>query len=186
MQVTWVARSGYTWPDSTTPDQAKSIGPIWSSWHAWRACHSDNVVCDDIGQARALLQRAFQAVCNFYLPRRFYQQLERPSGVRWYDGEYQQQTECIEEIIAMHLASSQSDLVLLLGFDFATRETTGDAMADHRMRNQMGLMRQVIASASDTQWVALDHDAAFDPAFTALDNLSQDRLNIVFEQLSID
>lgn len=176
MDMAWVLSSQSRFPSDIGIDNVKQIGPIWSSWRSWRDNHSDNVVCDDVGQARVLLQRAFQAVCNFYLPRRLYQDLARPQGVRWYDGEFQLDTASIEDVIAMHLASSQNDVILLYGFDFSIMNSTGDAVQDHRIRNQRGLYRQIISDATNTQWVVIDHDKAFDPAFAGLANLMQDTM----------
>ena len=103
VKISWIVAHNYQWPHDINVDDVKKVGPVWSSWRAWRACHSDNVVCDDLGHAKTLLARAFQSVCNLYLPRRLYQDLSRPYGTRWYDGHYTEDTINIEDIIAMQL-----------------------------------------------------------------------------------
>lgn len=176
MKISWIAAHNYQWPQHVSVDDVKKIGPVWSSWRAWRTCHSDNVVCDDFGHAKTLLARAFHSVCNLYLPRRLYQDLSRPHGMRWYDGHYTEDTISIEDIIAMHLCSVDSDIVFVLGFDFAPIVPSGDALHDHRVKNQKGLVRQVIMDNPQVQWVVLDHEPEFDTAFQNLDNVLQDVL----------
>lgn len=177
MKISWIVSHAYTWPSGVDTEDIKNIGSVWSSWRAWRSCHSDNVVCDDLGHARTLLARAFQAVCNLHLPRRLYQDLTRPQGVRWYDGQYHEQVICIDDIISMHLGAQQSDVILLAGFDFGRSVSTGDAVQDHMMRNQKGLARQVILDNPMIQWVALDHAPELDPAFRDIANLTCDSID---------
>ena len=86
MNIAWIVSSDYSLDPNIDIDDIKSVGPIWGSWRAWRSCAVDNVICDDASKAKELLARAFQAVCNFYLPRRHYQVLNRPQGAQWYDG----------------------------------------------------------------------------------------------------
>jgi hypothetical protein len=86
--------------------QIKSVGPVWGSWQTWRGCNTDNVICHQQQKSRELLDRAFQAVCNFYVPRSLYEPLGRPVGVRFYDGDFDQELDHIEDIVAMHLASA--------------------------------------------------------------------------------
>lgn len=176
MKISWIVSYTHVWPADVGIEDIKNVGPIWSSWRAWRACHSDNVVCDDLGHARTLLVRAFQAVCNLHLPRRLYQDLTRPQGVRWYDGAYQEQVLCIDDIIAMHLSAQQSDVILLAGFDFGRSLSSGDAVQDHMTRNQKGLARQVILNNPLVQWVVLDHEPELDPAFVDITNLTCDSI----------
>ena len=183
MNIGWVASSTYAWPGSVSLDRVKAIGPVWSSWKAWRSCHSDNVICDDLGHAKTLLKRAFQSVCNFYLPRRLYQDLNRPQSVRWYDGDFKQQTNHIEDVIALHLSAQHNDIILLVGFDFSTCWSDGDPLQDHRSRNQLGLYRQIMIDNPELQWVVLDHDADLDKAFGSIDNLTKDSLQNVFNLL---
>ena len=184
MRISWIASHTHAWPVDVNIDDIKNVGPIWSSWRAWRACHSDNVVCDDLGHARALLARAFQAVCNLHLPRRLYQDLTRPQGVRWYDGAYQEQVQCIDDIIAMHLSAQHSDVILLTGFDFGRSTVSGDAVQDHMTRNQKGLARQVILDNPLVQWVVLDHAPELDPAFADIANFTRDSMQNALKLLT--
>jgi hypothetical protein len=184
MNISWIVSSTYVFPNDIDINKVKAIGPIWGSWRSWKYCHTDNVVCDDFGQAQVLCKRAMQAVCNLYLPRRLYQDLMRPQGVRWYDGEFSQEVNSIEDIISMHLAAPQNDIILLVGFDLATPSASGDTMSDHRLRNQLGLTRQIIADNLQTQWVVIDHVQKFDPAFGSMKNIMPDSMTNIFKLLN--
>jgi hypothetical protein len=183
MRINSVYASSYTPGATLSPTKIKDIGPTWGSWKTWQSCDTDNVVCHDLARARALLKRALQSVCNFYVPEILYQDLDRPMGVRWYQGDFRENCHDIEDIIAMHLSSAQSDLVLLLGFDLTIPGMIEDRLEQHRVRNRMGLLRSCIQNNSSVQWVLVDHPATPDKAFAALPNLTCDSASNVLQLL---
>ena len=184
MRITSVYAASYRPGAVLTPVKIKDIGSTWGSWRTWQSCDTDNVICHDLSRARELLKRALQAVCNFHAPQALYQDLERAQGVRWYQGEFREDCADIEDIIAMHLAAAQSDVVLLLGFDVSTPGVITDRLEQHRVRNRLGLLRGCIQNNSAVQWVLVDHAAAPDPAFMALSNLTRDSAENVLQLLS--
>jgi hypothetical protein len=184
MRVNVVYASGYQLPDLIQPDTIKNIGPTWGSWTTWTKCATDNVICHDLVKARELLRRSVQSACNFYLPQKFYQPVQRPEGIHFYQGDFQQETLELEDIIAMHLASGSADLVLLLGFDLAKPQPIDDRYQRHRVTNRLGLIRQCMMSCDQIQWVLVDHDAELDPAFQNLPNLSCDKMPNVLHLLT--
>lgn len=161
----------------------KNIGPVWSSFRAWRACVSDNVVCHDSRHTQDLLRREFQKSCNFYIPVSHYQDLGRPTGVKLYEGDYLQEVQDIEDVICLHLAASVSDIVLMMGFDLRKPEAMEDRLQAHRLRNRLGLIRRVIADNAEVQWVLIDHPGEPDEAYLALPNLTQDNMHSVINLL---
>ena len=176
MRVNWVIASDYQMDPTVDPDSLKLVGPIWGSWRTWRGCSTDNVICYDFSKSRELLDRAFQAVCNFYVPRKFYQDLGRPLGVKLYDGEFNQETEFSEDVISMHLAASVSDIILLLGFDFGKIKIPEDRSQKHKIINRHGLIRSIIAADDRIQWVAVNHPAELDESYQSLSNLTCDTM----------
>ena len=176
MRVNWVVASGHQLDPTLDPDQLKLVGPIWGSWRTWRSCSTDNVICNDFAKARELLDRAFQAVCNFYVPEKFYQNLGRPIGLKLYDGEFNQEIDFLEDIIAMHLAASMSDIVLLLGFDFSEIRPVDDKLQQHRNTNRLGLIHSAITADDRIQWVSVDHPAKMDKRYQNLPNLTCDTM----------
>ena len=176
MRVNWVIASGYQLDPALDPDQLKLVGPIWGSWHTWRSCSTDNVICNDFSKSRELLDRAFQAVCNFYVPRKFYQDLGRPIGLKLYDGEFGQDIDHLEDIVAMHLAASVSDIVLLLGFDFGEIQLPENQLKKHKNINRHRLIRSIIAADDRIQWVAVDHPSELDKSYQNLPNLTCDTM----------
>ena len=184
MRISWVYAEGYSLDPSVDVDAVKQIGSTWGGWRTWRPCSTDNVVCHDLNKARELLQRAFQAVCNFYLPKKHYEQLSRPMGIKLYDGDFNQEVDGIEDIIAMHLAVQQSDIVLLLGFDFSAPVLPeDDRFQKHKILNRHGLIRSAISSNVQTQWVLVDHPEELDKAYQTLTNLTCDKMENVIQLL---
>ena len=86
-----------------------------------------------------------------------------------------------EEIVAMHLASTQFDIVLLLGFDFSNLAKNTDRLASHRAFNYQNLCLQTIIDNPTVQWVCVDHHNKLDKKFLDLDNLTLDSLDQVLK-----
>ena len=185
MRVNWVisaaASQRHDWQDY--PRQMKTIGPIWGSWRTWMDFGTDNAVCHDLDKSQELINRAFHAVCNFYVYRPHAARLSNARSIHLYDGDYDHGCQDIEDIVSLHLAANRSDMVLLLGFDFGRIVAQEDAQKQQLLVNQKGLMRGLI-SRSDAQWVAIDHDVAPDPAFTNLPNFTRDTMENVLRLLS--
>ena len=184
MRVNWIFGADWTPRSDIDMDRVRDIAPSWGSWRSWRACGTANVICHDPVQARKLLDRAFQAVCNFYLPRNQFLEVGRPTGVRLYDGEYLAETQDLEDIIAMHFVIPNSDIILLAGINLASPTMPPDPMAQHRLRNRMGLIRSAMANNAQIQWVLVDHSEYPDPAFLDLSNLTRDTMENVLKLLA--
>ena len=159
----------------------KKLGAFWGSWRTWRACQTDNVLCHDQVKAAELIQREFQNLCNFYIPDSTHANLDRPIGVKVYGGEFVHDVSHQEEIVAMHLAASVSDIVLLLGFDFSESSKQDDRLLEHRLNNYRGLIKQAIVDNNQVQWVVLDHPLDFRNDLLELPNLTKDFLVNILE-----
>jgi hypothetical protein len=122
MKISWVLSDRVELDPTVDIDKLKNIGAFWGSWRTWRAYQTDNVLCNDFNKADELLKRAFHAVCNLYIPNTHYATLNRPTGVKLYEGKFLHDVDHQEEIVALHLAASVTDIVLLLGFDFSEQE----------------------------------------------------------------
>jgi hypothetical protein len=175
MRISWAVASDYQLDPTVSVEQVKSVGPIWGSWQTWRGCSTDNVICHQQKKARELLDRAFQAVCNFHIPRSLYESLGRPVGIRLYDGDFNQELDGIEDIVAMHLAAADSDIVLLLGFNWVLPKNTEDRFERHKITNRHGLIRGAITGNDRVQWVAIDC-VDLDKSYQNISNLTCDSL----------
>jgi hypothetical protein len=183
VRVNWVVSSTYQLDPTADPEKLKLVGPIWGSWRTWRSCSTDNVVCYDFAKSRELIDRAFQAVCNFYVPRKYYQDLGRPVGLKLYDGEFAHDIDFPEDIITLHLTAASSDIVLLLGFDFGEIPMPDDRYQKHRLQNQHGLSRSVISSHDNVQWVLIDHAGELDKSYQNIPNLTCDKMENALQLL---
>ena len=182
VKISWVAASDYQLDPTVDVEQMKSVGPIWGSWRTWRTCNTDNVICHEQAKSRELLDRAFQAVCNFYVPRSLYESLGRPLGIRLYDGNFDGEVDHIEDVVALHLAGAESDIVLMLGFYWKLAEKIEDRFERHKITNRHGLIRSIIAARDRTQWVAIDC-SELDKSYQNLANLTCDSLENALQLL---
>jgi len=183
MKINWVFADGYQIDPTVNIDSIKSIGPTWGSWKTWRGCSTDNVICHDVTKAHELIQRAFQAVCNFYVPKDYYQSIGRPMGVKLYEGSFTQEVDCPENVVALHLVSNISDIVLLAGFDLSEKEKDSDRFQEHKNFNYRALIHSIIVANPDTQWVLVDHPNSVDKSFKKLSNLTCDIMPNVLKLL---
>lgn len=184
MRINWVFSDTYQLDPVVDVEKIKSIGPTWGSWKTWRSCSTDNVICHDLVKSKELIKRAFQAVCNFYIPKKHYQELGRPVGVKLYDGDFEHDLDHSEDVIGMHLVSGISDIVILVGFNFGKIIPSEDRFENHKIVNYHGMIRSVVSSNNSVQWVVVDHDQEFDERYENLDNLTVDTLENTIEMLS--
>jgi hypothetical protein len=162
------------------PEQLKSLGPTWGSWRTWRTWNTDNVLCHDLGRARDLLQRAFQAVCNFYVPNRHFSALNRPTRVQVYEGDFPGEMDHPEDIVAMHLAAVSSDLILLLGYGLSAT-TSEDRFERHKHTNYLNAFRATLNTYPDVQFVLIDHSGDLEKSLLSITNLTCDKYETVLQ-----
>lgn len=181
MQVSWIISDTFSDP-TVEPETLKQIGGIWGSWRTWRAWRTDNVVCYDTSKAKELIKRAFQAVCNLYVPKSAYVELGRPSSVGLFEGDFPAEFDNTEEIIAMHLIAEQNDLVLLLGYNLCN-PVIEDVYEKHKRKNYLAAFASAVKMYPDTQWVVLDHSGDLADNLTELENITCDTYDNVLQLL---
>ena len=175
MNVNWVLADRTILDPLADVAAMKEIGSFWGSWRTWRSCATDNVVCHEMSKAQELIKRSFHTTCNFYMPNELFVSLDRPDGVNLYEGKFPDDVQP-EEIVAMHLAASVSDIVLLLGFDWQEQEKNPDKLTEHRAHVYRTMVKHVIEGNPEIQWVLVDHPGDVMKMLTNLPNLSQDTM----------
>jgi hypothetical protein len=178
-KISWVIADSIELDPTQDIDDLKKVGPFWGSWRTWRACQTDNVVCHDQVKVAELVQRNFQKQCNFYIPESVNASLDRPDGVRLYAGEFVHDVIRQEEIVAMHLSATTSDIVLLIGWDLSELTPDADLLSTNQARHYRNMVRQAFLTYDTIQWVIVDHPAAVDPNILNLDNVVVDTLATV-------
>lgn len=181
MRICVIIAQGYNDP-LISSDVLKDIGSTWGSWQTWRAWNTDNVICNDKAKARDLITRAFQAVCNMYIPKKFYVDLGRPIGVRLYEGEFPSEFDNAEDIVGMHLVAEHHDLVLLLGYDLASADSE-DKYKNHKNKNYISAFASAVKMYNQTQWVLVDFDQVPDN-LSDLENITCDSYENMLHLLS--
>lgn len=184
MRINWVFSSTWSPEPELDLELLYNIGPSWGSWKNWRACGTHNVICHDTARARALIERQFQTKCNLYVPQQHYALLGRPGQIQLYNGDFQEATLEIEDVVSVHLAAANSDIVLMTGFDLGDQDNFANTAEKVKWRNQMGLLSSAIRSAADVQFVLVDHAVDLAPAFAELSNLTCDKLQNVLQLLN--
>ncbi len=176
MKISWVVADGYQFDPTVDVDVIKNIGSIWGSWTTWRGCGTDNVICNSESKAQDLIERSFHKGCNFYIPNKTWTKLNQPSGVQSYGGEFAHEIQNTDDIIALHLASSTANIVLMMGFDLS--------LLDLSNQHYYGHVLSVIKQHPDTQWVLVDHNKTLDKNFQDLPNLTCDIFKNVLQLLA--
>lgn len=184
MKISWVVSDNIVLDPTLDITKIKDIGPIWGSWRTWRNCSTDNVICYDKEKAVDLLERQFQTLCNLYLPDSSYQFLNRPTGVKLFGGDFTQDISNKDELVALHLAASTSEIVLLLGFNWTLQPKLEDRLEEHKAYVRRQLLKHAISDNPNTQWVLIDHKLDLMPELSNISNLTQDTLKNVLSMLS--
>jgi hypothetical protein len=185
MNIQWVLADNLILDPTVDLDRMKRGGAFWGSWKTWRAYNTDNVICHDMNKAQELIKRSFQTTCNFYIPNSTYLALNRPSGVRLYEGDFMGNNVAHQdEIVAMNLAASISDVVLLLGFDFSETPPLSDKLEDVKAKHYRGLVHQAIKSKPDVQWILVDHKEEIRSELASLPNFGRDTFDNVLAILN--
>lgn len=179
MNISWVIADAAELDPTQAIEPLKRLGAFWGSWRTWRAYKTDNVICHDQTKAVELLQRQFQSHCNLYIPESVYNSLEQPSSVNIYAGDFVHDTDRQEEIVALHLAATTSDIVLLLGFDLTKLTPNPDKLLAHRAQHYRNLVRAAFTQYSNTQWVLVNHAGKLDRPISSCENVVTDNLENV-------
>ena len=184
MNINWVVATTTELDPSIDLDRIKSIGSIWGSWRTWRGCQTDNVICHNAVRAKELIDKDFNKVCNFYIAKTVYVALGEPDHVHAYGGDFNHDVAEQDDLVAMHLAASASDIVLLLGFDWQAKPMPTDAQQKLLQHNYVNLVREAVIGNGKTQWVLVDHDGPIMPKLAGLENLTKDSLENIFGMLT--
>lgn len=179
MNIQWVLADNVVLDPTIDLIALKNTGALWGSWKTWRAYNTDNVICHDSTKAAELIKKAFHATCNFYIPNSVYKELNQPLKVRLYEGDFMgHNVENRDELVAMFLAGSIAEIVLLLGFEWNSDDTNIQA------RNHNGLFLQAVKSRPDTQWILIDYPGELPKELSNLPNLDTDSFENVLSILT--
>lgn len=177
MNINWVITDNIVLDPTVNIAELKEIGPLWGSWKTWRACQTDNVICHELEKAKELINRQFYTKCNFFIPNANWVTLDRPEGVNLYEGKFLDDFQP-DEIVAMHLAASQSDIVLLLGFDLTEKPKNTDKLIEHRAQVYKTLVKHCIEKNPEVQWVLVDHLGDVMKFMSKIPNLTKDTMEM--------
>lgn len=187
MRINWIFATDVLFSPAVDLASLKKFGSFWGSWQTWRLCQTDNVICHDHDKAIELVEKKFHLVCNFHAPESCKKHLEGEGPIVYYNGEFNYETANQEEIVAMHLAAVNSDIILLYGFDWSPKDKLADPKAEYRVACSRNYIREIIRLNSTVQWVLIsDSNSLFDE-ISDLDNLSVDTFpNVQQLLLSLD
>lgn len=178
-KISWVLSDSVQLDPTQDIEELKTLGAFWGSWRTWRVCETDNVICHDQVKAAELIRRDFQNTCNFYVPDTVHVNLDRPSGVKIYAGEFSHNVIHQEELVAMHLAATTSDIVLMLGWDLSELKPDPDPLTANRERHHRNMVRQAFLTYDQIQWVIVDHPNDLDKNIATLSNVVTDTLDSI-------
>jgi hypothetical protein len=175
MNISWVFADTALLDPTANLSDMKEIGSSWGSWKTWRGCQTDNVICHNLEKAKDLIKRNFQTTCNFYIPNTDWVTLDRPDNVLLYEGSFLDEFQP-EEIVAMHLAASVSEIVLLVGFDWTEKPKNPNKLLEHRAHVYRTLIKHAMENNPEVQWVLVDHPEPVMKFLSKTSNLVQDTM----------
>ena len=185
MNIKWVLADNLVLDPTIDIARMKQCGTFWGSWKTWRAYNTDNVVCHNAKKAEELIKNEFQKTCNFYIPNSVYTALNRPPKVLRYEGDFMgHKVNNQDEIVAMNLAASSADVLLLVGFDWSVQTQEIDSDRELCAKNHRGLVLQAIKSRPDVQWILVDHPKELRPELAELPNIDKDTMSGIFQILN--
>jgi hypothetical protein len=152
-------------------EKFKELGPLYGSWTTWKECKTDNVVCTDLTKAYELMSKAFHAVCNFWIPKKFV--VECGTLPRVHNFDYFVDAVNSDDLSAMVVAAThESNIILLIGFDFAKKDKH---------------IFDLITKYNDIQWVGVSSEPdKVSKAYAKLDNLTFDTIDTVLQFADVE
>jgi hypothetical protein len=177
MKIAWVFSENIDLALTVSISELRRSVPAWGSWKTWRGYGTDNVVCTDNSKAQELCEQNFPTMCNFYAHTDNWKNQTPPPGVNTFSGDFSHNLVHHDDIVALHLAGSLNDIVLLLGFDFSTATT-------QEKTNYLGLASAAFKQYKKTQWVIVDHRNTLNPMFDNINNITQDKLDNVLGMIN--
>jgi len=148
-------------------EKLKEIGPLYGSWTTWKESRTDNVICTDLTKAYELMQKAFHAVCNFYIPKKFVDAHGTLPRVQTFT--YNVDAINQDDLSATYIAADQdSSVVILVGFDFAEADKN---------------LIEIIKKFNKVQFVGVTYayQNTIAKGYKTLDNISFDTLDNVLK-----
>ena len=177
MKINWVFANDTVMDPTEDVAALKASGQFWGSWKTWHTCKTDNIICYDSSEADKLIRKRFNQVANMlYLPVKCEEKFGVLPKVTYFHGEFQHDVINHDEIIAMHLASVSSDIVILYGFDWSTE---ADATMGIKLTNYRNLVSEVIRSSPKVQWVVVDHIGKLFSELDGAENILMDTMKNV-------
>jgi hypothetical protein len=168
MNIAWVIAEKYLLPPSISTAALNDAAPTWASWRLWRTYNVDNTVCYQDEDAKQVINQGYHEVSNLYISEPAWQKLNKPPGVKCFGGVFPKSILQAEDVVSIHLAAAQNDLLLLLGFN----------LSDLNSVFYTGL----IENSPQQQWVIVD--GAVPSKLSTLPNLTCDTLQNVLQSLA--
>lgn len=179
LRINWVLSNN---PASSTQHDIKTLSPksqLWGGWSSWHTFMTDNIICHDHASATKLVEKKFYLSNKVYFPATFKIDFGVLPKVVYYGGEFAHEIDNCEEIVAMHLCASLSDIVLLHGFDWRNLSTHTDEFDQYKKHCYKNLVAEVIKACPNVQWVLVDHKELPFEELNGLENLCCDTLENV-------
>ncbi len=170
MNISWVLAEHAILPANVSAITLNSVAPVWSSWRNVRGYQVDNAVCYNKDIAAQLIQCDWHRLCNLYVSSELQQQTKK-SPIYAFGGSFEFDIPSHDDIVCLHLAASQNQVVLMLGFDLKSSQTYRD------------LVYTTVNAYPATQWVLVDSPDDLPQQFGELTNLTCDSMNSVLNLL---
>lgn len=130
----------------------RKVGTIWAAWNQWHQLFPHRTICHWYQESQRLIDAGFHRRCEMFVPETVFNALKKPRGVKSYGGEFLHEIPDPEELVAMFLAAAESDIVVLVGYNWALPDNN-DSMATYIAENRLAVIMDAIRGAPDVQWI---------------------------------
>lgn len=185
MRFNWVLSHNFYTCNDQDWQRIQNCAPTWSALDDQRPLSVQNCVASDASVCLTAIKSEYYRTANLYVPYDFWSAHGRPSVVQVFQTTHYPKIQHLDDIVALHLAAANSDIVLLLGFDFELRVGPVDTRTAKHLQEYHGLLRSCLVNNPLTQFVAVDHGPDFDTAYKNIANLTCDTLQAVLTLLEV-
>lgn len=183
MKITWVIDQDAIARPNTNLAKMKDLGSTWGSWATWKEWKTDNIVAYDYAKTADLVRRKYQDYSNLYIQENYYNQLNRPTNVKLYNGSFDTDFSNQEQVMAMILTAATADVVILLEFNLNPEMPT-DPYQRHLKKNYQTAVTRALMTFPNTQWVFVDPIGEINNTITELPNVSCDTMENVLQLIA--
>ena len=181
MNINWIISEDIN--NNIDPKSIKDIAPSWGNYKTHKKYKTDNCICNTTSEIMPLIKQGYSFISNLWIPV-INEEEFKEYNLRYYAGAFKKETFPNKEDFICFNLTKNSDIILLLGFDF--RPVSDMKLKGKKRTNRLNYYLNVSDFIKDNpkkQYVLVDYNKELSPMFLDIPNLVQDSYKSVKELL---